>query len=331
MRVISDWLFCNLLFCAISLTVLSSAAAQDNGTGSSPVQIALTDSSSPYKPDVETAGIRISRAQLVPSNTTEQTFFLGIDGSKQPQDFGTNAHLGMQTHLALSGPLVPDLGIGYQVGGGITAAANAVQVFELLGENSGRVQAFSTAGLFQRFDSGLAWGVVWDYQYQESFDNFSLNQVRIGASQILGTRDQVGVTVILPASCSSASFNATTVRLDAIAQGRFFWRRFWDTSAQTTCWAGLAEGHSEENIVTGSGTPKDEVFLFGADILAPLNDYVAIYGEANLMMPPDTGAVDAFLGLQFYRGGGICSARRRQWSPLLPVASNTSMTVDLNR
>ncbi|MEQ1903294.1 MAG: DUF6666 family protein [Pirellulaceae bacterium] len=264
-------------------------------------------------------------------NVGERTFFMGLDGSKQPQDFGANAHLGMQTHFAWSGPLIPELGIGYQVGGGITAAANAVQVFELLGENSGRFQAFSTAGLFRRFDNGFAIGAVWDYQYQESFANFSLNQFRIGASQFLGDRDQIGLTAILPSSDATAVFNATTVNLDPIAQGRLFWRRFWDTGTQTTIWGGLAEGHSEENVLTGPGSPKDEVLLFGADILAPLNNFVAVYGEANLMMPPDTGGVDAFLGLQFYRGGGVASARRRQWSPVLPVASNSSFTVDLNR
>ncbi len=296
----------------------------------SPPQITLSDQAG-FDAGSSVADFNCLPSPAGPGPRGERTLFLGLDGSKQPQDFGANAHLGMQSHVAWSGPLLGGNGIGFQVGGGVTATANAVQVFELLGENSGRVQAFSTVGIFHRSPGGWAFGGVWDHQYQESFDNFSLNQFRLAASLDTGMRDQLGVQVILPGDTATAQFNNLAVELESIAQARFYWRRFWRTGTQTTAWAGIADGHSEQNVLAGPGVPKNDVFLFGADILAPLTSRLSIYGEANLMMPPDTGGVDAFLGLQFHGSGSPCSARRGRWSPLLPVASNTSFTVDLNR
>jgi len=40
-------------------------------------------------------------------------FFAGIDGSKQPQDFGANANLGVRGRISYSAPLVERLGLGF--------------------------------------------------------------------------------------------------------------------------------------------------------------------------------------------------------------------------
>ncbi|MEM8864340.1 MAG: DUF6666 family protein, partial [Planctomycetota bacterium] len=96
----------------------------------------------------------------------ELTIFGGIDGSKQPQDFGVNANLGGQVNANLGLPLVKQWGVGVQFGQGIVAADNAVRVYELQGEGTGRFQSFTTVGLFQRTDSGFAWGFVHDWLNQ---------------------------------------------------------------------------------------------------------------------------------------------------------------------
>ena len=262
----------------------------------------------------------------------ELTFFGGIDGSKQPQDFGVNANLGGQVHVNWGLPLIEQWGLGMQLGTGLVASGNAVRVYDLLGETTGRTQHYTTLGVFQRCDAGFAWGVAYDWLREDSFDNFTLGQWRVRGQYDLGFHDQVGVTVnIADRSDNGLFLNSVPVTLRPITQGTGFWRHIWQTGTQTTVWAGVAEGHGENNAVTGPAPAKGESFVFGADILAPLNNYVAIYGETNLMMPADTGTVDAFLGLQFYPTGRAKLARRTPFAPLLPMAAPTTFSVDLEQ
>ena len=186
--------------------------------------------------------------------------------------------------------------------------------------------------MFQRTDAGWFWGFTYDYLYQDSYDVFSLSQWRIRGGKRLNACNEVGATVHLSGRSDNGLFTAgtvTPVTLDPITQGSVYWRTFWESGTQTTIWAGVAEGHSEDNAVTGPSPAKDEVFVFGADIYSPLNDYAAIYGETNLMMPPDTGTVDAFLGIELFLWGGAYQGRRTRYAPMLPVASDTSMSIDL--
>jgi len=259
------------------------------------------------------------------------SFFLGVDGSKQPQDYGVNANLGGRTHVNWTTPLSTEYGLGIQLGTALNVAGNAVRVYELLGESTGRLQSYTTVGVFQRTTNGLKWGLVYDFLHQDSFDTFQLGQWRFRAGYDFNASNEIGVTAHLSNKTDAGLFNATRVTLDPITQGSVYVRHFWERGAQTTLWVGLAEGHGETNAVTGFAPRKDEVFLFGADFLAPLNDRLALYGETNLMMPADTGTVDAYLGIQWYPWGGTQRARRQNFSPLLPVAGSTSFSVDLTQ
>ena len=256
-------------------------------------------------------------------------FFAGLEGSKQPQDYGVNANLGGRAHVNWGRLILPEHGLGIQLGTALNATGNAVRVYELLGETTGRTQSFSTAGIFQRTPSGISWGFAYDFLYQESFDQFFLGQWRGRIGYQLNCCNEFGVTAQLSGERDSGLFNATLVTLDPITQGSVYWRHRWESGTETTLWAGLAEAHGESNPITGFSPPKDEVFLFGADILAPLNDNLALYGETNLMMPTDTGAVDAYLGIQWHPWGGAKQSRRMASSPVLPVAGSTSFSVDL--
>ncbi len=262
----------------------------------------------------------------------ELSFRLAIDGAKQPQDFGVNANLGGQASMNWAAPLLPQFGIGVQAGTGITATGNAVRVYELLGETTGRTQHFTTLGLFQRTESGFSWGLVHDFLSQKSFDQFHLGQWRGRLAYELTPQDQIGVNVMLRSNKDTGVFgNSVNVELAPIDQMNFYWRRYWETCAQTTLWVGFSEGHGEDNVVTGFSPAKGTSFLLGADLLMPLNDRLAIYGETNLMMPADTGTVDAFLGLQWSPNRRIYSARRNRYSPLQELAAPTTFSVDLTR
>lgn len=266
-----------------------------------------------------------------PSWYDQLTLFAGLDGSKQPQDFGVNANLGAQLHANWGVPLSEDYGIGAQIGHGFVATDNAVQVFEGVGEARSRTQNYTTLGLFQRRDDGYSWGFTHDWLNQESYDDFQLRQWRVRVAKDITCQDQIAVSGNLTNGGDNGQFGAVTVRLEAIDQVNLSWRHWWPTGVQTTCWAGLAEGHSEANIALGDRPAFGESLLIGADLIAPLNDHLAIYGETNLIFPADTGTVDAFLGVQFYPGGGARHARRGRFSPLLPVASPTSFSTNLSR
>ena len=260
------------------------------------------------------------------------TSFFGTAGSKQPQDFGTNANLGGAVALAYSAALMRDNGIGFQIGSRVSFTGNAVQVHELLGESKDRFQNFTTAGLFRRGPNGFAIGAVYDFVTQESFDNFTLGQWRVGTSFELNEKIEVGVVMNFFDRSDGGNFNAIPVLLEPIEQIRIFLRQQWLSGAQTSFWLGVADKHSEENVITGTLPPKTNQAVFGADVFAPLNDYLAISGETNFVMPADTGAVDAFLGIEFSPGGIRRSrSRANRFRAFLPVASNPSFTTDLTR
>ena len=58
------------------------------------------------------------------------SLFAGLEGSKQPQDFGVNANFGGRFQANLGLPLVEACGLGMQIGTSINYTDNAVQVFE---------------------------------------------------------------------------------------------------------------------------------------------------------------------------------------------------------
>jgi len=260
------------------------------------------------------------------------TSFFGIDGSKQPQDFGANANLGVAGRLGYAGPLIAEHGIGFQIGTRVGFAANAVQVYELLGESKDRFQNFTTVGIFQRTPNGFAYGLAYDYLTQDSFDNFSLGQWRFRASYNLSPVNELGLTLNFSDRKDIGRFNAIPVELEPVEQLHIYLRHNWQSGVNTSVWIGVADKHSEENVLTGTLPNKTNQILAGAEIFAPLNEWMAIYGETNLIMPADTGAVDAYLGIEI-APYGIRRSRSRQnaFRSLLPVASNATFTTDLTR
>lgn len=260
----------------------------------------------------------------------ETTLLAALDGSKQPQDFGVNANLGGQAAINTAFPVFEAWGIGVQAGSSIIASSNAVRVYELLGEETGRTQSFTTLGVFQRTDSGFGWGFVHDFLYEKSFESFQLGQWRVRGSYLFNPRNEVGVNAAFRSNSDTGVFGASTpVTLRPIDQGSVYLRHYWKTGAQTTGWFGIADEHSENNAVTGPSASKNNPFLFGADVLMPLTSSLAIYGETNIIMPSDTGTVDAFLGIQWYPGGNVFRARRGRYSPMMSLASPTTFSVDL--
>jgi len=257
--------------------------------------------------------------------------FLGLDGSKQPQDLGVNANLGARASLGTSGMLNSDWNLGAQIGIGFNYSDMAVGVFDPLASVGERFQTYTTLGVFQRLDSGLSWGLAYDYLAQQYYDNYDLTQFRGRIAYDLGQRDQIGAWFTIADRSDFGAFTNVPVRLRAMNQGSFFWRHWWDNQARTTVWAGLSQSHNQDVLVLPPLPPTGQRLVFGADLHIPLNNYVALYGETNLVTPADGGTVDAYLGLAFYPGGISYQFDRRRTTAFQPIASPTSFSVDWRR
>ncbi|TWU01908.1 DUF6666 family protein [Neorhodopirellula pilleata] len=294
--------------------------------------LSLMDTPTTSRSQVDTiqlVGHRPTPHQSAHSNFLEQlSLFAAIDGSKQPQDFGVNADLGVRLRAAFSAPLIESYGIGYQIGTAVTTTDNAVRVFELMGEDTNRFQSFTTFGLFQRHGR-WGFGGVFDYLYQDGFDTTSLGQFRARASYDITCQTQVGVTGRFRAFDDTAEYLGNPVTLRSINQGSVFVRHFFETGVQSTWWFGLVDEHGESNAAFGAAPSRENDAVIGADFVAPLNDSFALYGETNLILPADSGTVDAFFGIAWYPFTNAKVAHRRQYSPFLSVAAPTSFAVDL--
>lgn len=260
------------------------------------------------------------------------SLFAGIDGSKQPQDLGINALLGGRLSANLGAALIPDCGLGLQLGAGYNFSDSAVGVLDQLDPTvSGRSQLFTTAGLFQRFEGGGHWALAHDFLFEDYYDNFALGQFRGDVGAWWDDVNQFGAWGTVGTFGDSGSAAGTPVSLRPLTQANVYWRHVWQSCAETRVWGGLAESHGEVVHVFPANPVSGVVPIIGAAVFAPLNDYLAIYGETNLIMPADSGTVDAYLGIAFYPGGGVHRSRSNCFAPVLPVANNTSFAVDLRR
>ena len=255
--------------------------------------------------------------------------FGGLDGSKQPQDFGVNANFGGRVSINAGLPIA-DTGFGVQIGTAYNTSVNAVQVFERVNGPSNRQQSFTTVGLFRRTSNWTA-AIGYDFLAQSSYDDFQMGQWRGMFGFAVTPSNELGVWAAISDEDDTGNFDTIPLRLRPITQGSVYWRHFWETGVRTTFWGGLSEGHGEVNIALGDLSPVNERFVFGADIHAPLNDRFALYGEANILTPADTGTVDSYLGMVIYLDPIAKTRDRRRYAPVLTVANNTSFAVDLTR
>jgi hypothetical protein len=258
------------------------------------------------------------------------SLFGGLEGSKQPQDFGVNANFGSRWAANWGFPLLSEYGIGVQIGTSINQTDNAVQVFERVGASSTRTQNYSTVAIFQRYDN-WRWGVGYDSLYESYYDQFFLGQFRGRGGYAVTNKDEVGVWCTIAQHHASGMFLTIPVTLTPLDQGSVYWQHQFEAGTRTMVWAGVAAGHGQVNLALGDLKKTGDVFVFGAEIDVPLNRYLAIYGQANFISPADSGTVDSYLGIAFYPGGHAFPVSRSPFAPLLALANSTMFATDLHR
>lgn len=259
------------------------------------------------------------------------SIFLGLDGSKQPQDLDAKGQFGGRASLNWGLPLWAPWGLGAQFGTSIDAMAAAGAPMQSPLGSVGRTQNFTTFGVFQRTRFGANWGVVYDLLAQQYYDATFLGQWRINVSLDVTPRSTFGAWSALNGFTDRARIGTTEVILAPITQTNVYWRYQWPTSVFTTFWCGMANRRSQIDPVPADRPRFRDTFVFGTELLVPLTDRLAIFGQGNFITPIASGTVDAYLGFVFYPRGGVRRAYSATYAPLQTVAAPTNFAVDLRR
>ena len=259
------------------------------------------------------------------------SIFAGLDGSKQPQDLGINANMGIRLSGNLGLPISDRLNLGAQIGAGVNLSDAAVHVLDQIEGTSKRTQTFVTLGLFQTVGGKATWGLAYDMLVQQYYDDFTLGQVRGFAGYNVTGDNEVGVWFTKSAKRDSGSMGGTPVNLDPISQTNGYFAHVWPTGARTRLWLGVARGHHNIVWVLPDNSQDRNVAVYGADLELPLSDRFAVSGSANFLTPTSTGTVDAFLGITFFPGRNAEHRKRGSYSPRLAVANNPEFPVNMHR
>jgi hypothetical protein len=259
------------------------------------------------------------------------SLFVGPDGSKQPQDLGINAEMGIRFAANWAFPISERFNLGAQVGAASNLSDGAVNVLNQIGGPGHRTQTFVTIGVFQRPSSRVNWGVVYDTSFERYYDNFRFAQWRGQAGYGVSNSDEVGIWFAKSAHGQDGQFAGTAVRLDPISQVNAYTRHTWANHARTAVWVGVANAHGNVVWVLPANTTTGPVLVYGSELDLPLSERFAVTGMANFITPTATGSVDAFLGLTFYPGRSGFRADRNTFAPLTTVANNPTMAIDLRR
>jgi hypothetical protein len=259
------------------------------------------------------------------------SLFVGPDGSKQPQDLGINANMGVRFSVNWGLPVSERLKLGIQLGVGANVSDNAVHVLDQIQGTTRRTQTFLTAGVFEHPTETISWGLVYDTVFEHYYDDFRLSQLRGQVGYNVTKDNEIGASFTKELQGGNGVMVATPVRLDPIDQIKGYTRHTWATRAQTTVWVGVANGHNDVVWVFPDNSRDTHVLLYGAELYLPLSDRFAVTGAANLLTPASTGTVDAYLGVAFFPGRGAFRASGSTFAPLQPVANNPEMAVNLHR
>ena len=237
-------------------------------------------------------------------------------------------------------------GIGLQVGGSYALYDWNGRPFNVgtLTTTQVQQQAFFTVGLFKKANEESSWsyGVVHDWMFNQAWGAFAVNptlgQWRGQIAYATSTCNEFGVWGTLrDKGATNLDSLGNPVSTRAIDQANLFWHHKWELGADSWFWVGIPQSDRLNQIAGGSLGD----FLVGGSVIAPLNDYVSLYGNMQYMHPSagpgSIGSGDASwyvaFGLQYTVGGNACTrtVAGSCWMPLLPVANNGNFLVDAVR
>ena len=237
-------------------------------------------------------------------------------------------------------------GIGLQVGGsygfydwnGRPSNSGTLSTTQVQG------QAFFTAGLFKKANdySNWSYGVVHDWMFNQSWGAYAVNPT-IGQwrAQIAYATDACnefgGWGTLRDMGDTNLDGNGNPIHSRSMNQVNAFWHHKYEFGGDSWVWFGLPQDSRLDH--SAGGSLGD--FLVGGSVIAPLNDYLALYGNMQYMHPSaapgpvgnSEAAWYVAFGMQFYVGGNARTPTvgGNCWMPMLPVANNGNFLVDAVR
>lgn len=256
-------------------------------------------------------------------------YFGGVHGFKGATDLGRNGNFGFNYGLNWGSPLGDPWGLGYQVGVGVVHSNfTGDQVIDLFSGDH-RDQVFFTSGIFRRaMCGGIQWGVVYDLMRDSYRDNATTGQIRTEiAFSTPGCRD-FGFYGVFGASDDRMTLplvNQVITEVDVAPLDIYslFYRRYFTGGGIGRVWAGFTN--------EGDG-------VFGADATIPLGTSWALENSFTYLAPQDSGLTKqereswgVFIRLVWYPGRQASCEINDPYTPLMPVANNTNMLIDVNQ
>lgn len=253
-------------------------------------------------------------------------FYSTIDAFKGPVDLDNqNGNFGIRFAFNGGFPLHPPSGFGLQVG-----------TSEVLSDFHGtrftgatiRSQNFTTVGLFQRHPMAapnLSWGFAFDWVHDRYFSTLQMSQWRIKLAYDWDCWREFGLWATIPDSGDYARVGSdgagySIEHFKPIAQGNFYYRRYWENGGRTSCWLGVAEKPTE--------------VILGGDAEIPLTERIALTGEMTYFLPTASGIAgqeeemwNVSVGLVFTPGRLGNHGRPGQFDAFLPLANNGTFGV----
>ncbi|HEX3726942.1 MAG TPA: DUF6666 family protein, partial [Pirellulales bacterium] len=249
--------------------------------------------------------------------------FGGVQAFKGPPDLGVNGNFGFHKGVNWATPLVPSLGIGFQLGG-------IIALSDLEGGNGPvnhrRDQYFVTTGLFRRPENNLGFqaGAVLDYLHDEFYVRMNLLQIRAEGSWVFRCGHEVGLWagahVMNDSQTAPAFLGMPTVTWQTTNQYNLFYRRRFNSGSTARFWVGL--------------TDYADV-MFGSDATAALAERWAIQATYNYLLPSGNGSVPSVvreswgltISLVWYPGSKVPNSVYNPFKPLFNVADNSTMMI----
>ena len=193
------------------------------------------------------------------------SFFGGLDGSKQPQDFGVNAEFGGRASVNWGIPLVESIGLAPNWAPHSTRPATRSRSCRAHSAKRDGRRVIRPWACSTRLESGFNWGFVYDFMHENYYDSFSLGQWRIDLSYQVTQNTSFGIWSAISSQSESGHYTTIPVTLTPITQANLYWSQTWNGGVQTMIWGGWADGHGQVNVVLGDLPRIENPFVFGTD------------------------------------------------------------------
>ncbi|HYW77940.1 MAG TPA: DUF6666 family protein, partial [Thermoguttaceae bacterium] len=171
----------------------------------------------------------------------------------------------------------------------------------------------------------MKWGFAYDWLHDDYFDSITLGQWRVKLAYDWDCTNEIGLWANIPERSSAAWVDVAGTqgrfeRFEAVAQGNFYLRHFWENGAESTHWIGMAE--------------KPGGFIIGSRGRIPMGNYLSLIGDFNYITPSEGGVNgqdkemwQMAIGIEITPGCRPLGCRDRASTPLLPLANNGTFAV----